>query len=157
FQGLACEASACGDGVLAGLEECEWDPDGARPDGCSESCKIAPGYDCDPKTFACTATECGNGKLERGEQCDDGNDVPFDGCYQCLLEPACTNGVCTAICGDGQRFAAEECDDGNTRSGDGCSADCTIEKGFSCDDVSNDPPDSIEQPVLVRDFIGVDR
>jgi fibro-slime domain-containing protein len=157
FQGLACEASECGDGVLAGLEECEWDPKDARPEGCSDSCKIEASYDCDPKTFACRATECGNGKVERGEQCDDGNGVPFDGCYQCLLEPECANGVCTAICGDGQRFEGEECDDGNTRSGDGCSTDCKLETGFECEDVSSEPPDSILQPVLVRDFIGVDR
>ena len=157
FQGLPCAASQCGDGVLAGLEECEWDPSGARPDGCSETCKIEAGYDCDPATFACATTECGNGQVERGEQCDDHNAAPFDGCYHCLLEPDCKNGVCTAICGDGQRFAGEECDDGNTRSGDGCSADCKLETGFKCDDVSNDPPDSISQPVLVRDFIGVDR
>jgi fibro-slime domain-containing protein len=157
FQGLPCEASACGDGVLAGFEECEWNPAEERPVGCSDSCKIDDGYDCDRRTFACVETECGNESVERGEQCDDGNEVPFDGCEACRLEPSCLDGECTATCGDGQRFANEACDDGNARSGDGCSSDCRLEIGFDCIDVSNDPPESLSQPVLVRDFIGVDR
>lgn len=157
FQGLPCEASACGDGVLAGPEECEWDADDDRSAGCNASCKIEIGYDCDPVTFECVQTECGNERVERGEQCDDGDEVPFDGCDACRLEPDCTDGMCAATCGDGQRFADEDCDDGNARSGDGCSADCTIETGFDCADVADDPPESLSQPVLVRDFIGIDR
>jgi fibro-slime domain-containing protein len=95
--------------------------------------------------------------IERGEQCDDANEVPFDGCYGCRLEPACQDGNCASTCGDGQRYADEACDDGNVRSGDGCSSTCEEETGFVCNDVSNEPPESIALPVLVRDFIGVDR
>src|SRR5690606_5567276 len=124
-----------GDGIIAGFEECEWDPEEDRPDGCGADCKIEQGYDCDPETFVCALTECGNEVVERGEQCDDPNDMPFDGCYRCRLEPDCTDGVCTSVCGDGQRYDDEECDDGNTISGDGCSSDCKVEDGFHCTDV----------------------
>ena len=53
--------------------------------------------------------------------------------------------------------AGEECDDGNNDSGDGCSANCQIEYAFTCTDFSNEPyPESIELPVVYRDFIGRD-
>lgn len=152
--GLRCVAAKCGDGILVGAEECEVPP-GTTVAGCSDTCHIEPGYDCDPKTLTCSPVVCGDGKIQRGETCEDGNDLPFDGCFKCQKEPSCTNGVCQASCGDGQRFAGEECDDGNTRDGDGCSSSCTIEKGFACVDVVADPPTVIQQPVLVRDFIGV--
>ena len=155
--GLRCQASKCGDGVVAGVEECDYKP-GLPVTGCSATtCRIDPGFDCDPKTLLCTAVVCGDGKVQRGENCEDGNTLPFDGCFKCQKEPACVNGVCQASCGDGQRFASEACDDGNTRAGDGCSATCAIETGFKCTDVLGAPPLSIDQPVLIRDFIGVGR
>jgi fibro-slime domain-containing protein len=151
--GLRCQAAKCGDGIVAGLEECDY-PAGAPVAGCSAvSCRIEAGFDCDPKTLACTPVVCGDGKVQRGETCEDGNTLAFDGCFRCQKEPSCTGGVCKAQCGDGQRFASEACDDGNTRDGDGCSSTCTIEKGFACTDVQGAPPASIVQPILVRDFI----
>jgi cysteine-rich repeat protein len=62
--------------------------------------------------------ECGNGVVEGGETCDDGNDVPGDGC-----EPSC---VVTPVCGNGVPEEGEACDDGNTMDGDECGADCQI-------------------------------
>jgi fibro-slime domain-containing protein len=155
--GLPCAAAECGDGILAGLEECEYakgEAVGSKP-GCSATCTIVSGYDCatsDP--FACAATVCGNKIVERGEQCDDGNALAFDGCYKCKSEPSCTDGVCKSVCGDGQRYDDEECDDGNNRDNDGCSSTCKIEKGFTCTDITTDPPASIPLPVTLRDFIG---
>jgi fibro-slime domain-containing protein len=93
----------------------------------------------------------------RGESCEDGNDLPFDGCFKCQKEPACANGVCQASCGDGQRFANEACDDGNTRAGDGCSPTCQIETGYACKDIAGAPPENISLPVLVRDLIATSR
>lgn len=152
--GLACFAAKCGDGIIAGAEECEFTT-ATPPDGCT-SCRIAQTYDC---TFAdsnstCWKTVCGDKKTERGEQCDDGNRLPFDGCYNCRKEPSCANGACAASCGDGQRFDTEACDDGNTKSGDGCSSTCTIETGFTCSDMTLDPPTVLTTPVLLRDFVG---
>jgi len=151
--GLRCQAAKCGDGIIAGVEECEYQP-GAPVTGCSPTtCRIEPGFDCNPATLACNAVVCGDGKVQRGESCEDGNTLPFDGCFDCQKEPSCTNGLCKASCGDGQRFASEACDDGNTRDGDGCSATCTVETGFTCTDVLATPPATINQPILIRDFI----
>ena len=155
--GIRCQAAKCGDGVVAGAEECDFPP-GAPVTGCdATTCRITAGFDCDPKTLKCAPVVCGDGKIQRGETCEDGNDLPFDGCFKCRKEPACVNGVCQGACGDGERFAGEECDDGNTRDGDGCSSTCKVEVGYACVDVVGNPPDSIAQPVLVRDFVGVGR
>lgn len=157
--GLSCSAAKCGDGLLAGNEECEYaegETLGAKP-GCSASCVIESPYDCaSTAPFACALTHCGQLPVERWEQCDDENDLPFDGCYQCKSEPACADGVCKSVCGDGQRYDDEACDDGNNKNGDGCSIACKEETGFGCSDIAGDPPESIHLPVLMRDFIGQD-
>src|SRR5690606_24424850 len=57
-------------------------------------------------------------------------------------------------CGDGIRFASEACDDGNRRNGDGCSEDCEIEEGFLCDVDTDELPESITIPIVIRDFHG---
>ncbi|HMR76152.1 MAG TPA: DUF4215 domain-containing protein, partial [Polyangiaceae bacterium] len=47
--GAKCEADKCGDGIIAGNEECE--DDDATPtsgDGCSATCKVEPGHACGP-------------------------------------------------------------------------------------------------------------
>jgi len=146
--GLRCEAAECGDGVIAGFEECDFV--GSVP-GCT-ACQIDDGYDCDDAS--CAVTACGNGKLERAEQCEEDNAVPFDGCYLCRREPSCSAGVCAAVCGDGQRYRDEACDDGNTRNGDGCSANCAVEDAYACADQVGTPPGSISLPIVFRDFIG---
>lgn len=151
YVGAPCEASECGDGLVAGFEECDFE---VSVTGC-KNCAIDEGYDCDSE--GCTQTECGNGTIERGEQCEDGNDMPFDGCYKCQNELSCSDGVCVPVCGDGQRYANEACDDGNTRSGDGCSATCEIETGFDCDDQIASPAATVALPILYRDFIGQSR
>lgn len=146
--GLSCRAAECGDAILAGVEECDFGGDVA---GCV-GCRIEAEYDCDEE--GCFLTECGNGQLERGESCEDENDRPFDGCYQCRKEPECADGDCMAVCGDGQRYDTEGCDDGNARDGDGCSSQCEIEEGYGCDDVLGEPPEQLLLPVIYRDFIG---
>lgn len=144
--GVRCAAAACGDGIVVGDEECD-----VESEGCSD-CEIVDGYDCD--AVDCHTTVCGDGQIERGEQCEDGNDRPFDGCYECKFEVTCENGSCMSVCGDGQRYADEACDDGNARDGDGCSATCEVENGYSCEDIAGVPPPSVELPVIYRDFIG---
>jgi fibro-slime domain-containing protein len=93
---------------------------------------------------------CGDRIVVFPERCDDGNNLPFDGCSaDCQWEPDCSGSSCTSKCGDGL-VLGEECDDGNTMDGDGCSSACTVEPGFVC----TQPPlgDRIQVPVIYRDF-----
>ncbi len=159
IRGALC-VPACGDGLVVGLEQCD-DANAASGDGCSATCSREPGFACPPQGGECTLTVCGDGVTEGDEGCDDGpNDRPFDGCFQCVREPACSQGECDAECGDGLRFDSEQCDDGNTLDGDGCSSDCQlVELGFVCADtavgeVGASP--TFELPVVYRDFIGID-
>jgi cysteine-rich repeat protein len=57
----ACKPNSCGDGCMAGAEQC--DP----PDGKT----------CDP---TCQKVVCGDGQVGGQEQCDDGNTRNLDGC-----------------------------------------------------------------------------
>ncbi len=134
-------ANVCGDGVVAGNEQCD-DGNTVSGDGCSSTCALEAGYTCPHAGQPCKKIEfCGDGivELNIGEQCDDGNTVSGDGCSSlCQLEP---NWVCpvpdapcvdTVVCGDGKVGGAEQCDDGNTVSGDGCSSTCQNEPGWQC-------------------------
>lgn len=150
--GAACVAAACGDGIVAGNEDCD-DGNTAPADGCSAICVLENGFKCTTPGKPCTPTTCGDGKKEGAEQCDDGNARPYDGCSaDCTIEPKCSGGTCTSVCGDGVKFPGEACDDGNVRSGDGCSSTCQLEPGFTCQVVTSDLPDSIDVPIVYRDF-----
>ena len=65
-----------------------------------------------------TGPVCGNGIVEEGESCDDGNDLPGDGCYQCTPESGsdlCENAYEVSL-GDNYfdtRSASAELDDPN--------------------------------------------
>ena len=67
------------------------------------------------------ANYCGDGRVGGSEQCDDGNTVKGDGCYNCQTELAVS-------CGDSVIQIPEECDDGNHIDADGCSSICEIEE-----------------------------
>ena len=159
--GSRCIASRCGDGALAGNEQCE---DGDDPpesgDGCSENCRIEPGYFCADVGEACEETVCGNAKREGDEPCDDGNDDVGDGCTPlCEREPTCVNGACTSTCGDGMILPGdgEECDDGNLNDGDGCSRNCQEEAGYECMLVTEEPPETLVIPIIYRDMVATGR
>lgn len=123
----------CGDGEVAGPEECD-DDNTVSEDGCSELClleicgnlRVDPGEECDDGNTAAgdgcdaCAIECGDGNLDPGEGCDDGDRTGGDGCDESCIEEICGNGIV-------QLAAPEECDDGNTFPDDGCSATCEAE------------------------------
>jgi len=87
-----------------------------------------------------TGPYCGDNVVDAGESCDDGNQLPGDGCTGvCGIEPnfECppTGGRCTTTlrCGDGLRSPGEACDDANTDMNDGCAGDClSVDPGFYC-------------------------
>ncbi len=98
--------------------------------------------------FVPFAPLCGNKALNTGEECDDGNNVPGDGCHQCKLAKcgdgvvqtgeecdtgtknsdstadACRTNCKLAKCGDNVVDSKEGCDDGNTNDSDGCNNQC---------------------------------
>ena len=157
--GAPCR-TVCGDKKKLGTEQCD-DGNTVNNDGCNSRCQLEPGYVCDAAGL-CKKTVCGDKLKEGTEQCDDtatgATDLPFDGCYKCLVEPDCSAGACKSACGDGQRFSDEACDDGNTFNGDGCSSTCTIETGFSCvDSAAAALPSTKSLPIIARDFIGLGR
>ncbi len=176
-----CNA-VCGDGLIKGNEQCDdgrhclgGSDAGKRcsvasdcasaacepraGDGCTGSCKLEPGFHCPTVGTDCQVAICGNGRTEGLEQCDDGDPVTGpdnelgDGCTPfCTREPSCSGGECIATCGDGIRADSEACDDGNNQKGDGCGATCLKEPGFSCSDVTIDPPTCVDLPLVLRDF-----
>lgn len=137
-----CAEQICGDGKRQGTEECD-DFNTIGGDGCSETCTVEEGYECDGGNWEdkdeCKP-HCGDGIQMVGEACDDGNTEIGDGCSdKCLVEPGyeCSEGECSTICGDGRRAGAEQCDDGNSDNGDGCSAACQVENNYSCSPVDD--------------------
>ncbi|CAD8162503.1 unnamed protein product [Paramecium octaurelia] len=83
---------------------------------------------------------CGDLVVQESEDCDDGNDIEFDGCFYCryscpigcincekgkcldLCLPGFyfMNKVCSPICGDSIIAGNEQCEDNNTQEYDGC-------------------------------------
>lgn len=160
-----CE-TVCGDGIVAGSEEC--DVEGHVDD---ETAQKAGCYQCRFKAY------CGNDVVETGEGCDEGKDT--DWCKDCQIVTCGNNkldeheacdvvdgkvvfsdkteveaqglecNLCRIVgCGDGIVDEGEECDDGNTVDNDGCTNACTRPKcgdgivqtflGEVCDDGVND-------------------
>jgi cysteine-rich repeat protein len=85
--------------------------------------------------------DCGNGVREGAEACDDGANLPGDGCsgtcgveqgWFCPFPPPMQPSQCVPSCGDGRLIGNEPCDDGNARNNDGCSNTCQVEPGYTC-------------------------
>lgn len=132
--------SVCGDGKVDPMikEECD-DANVAAMDGCSETCKVEPGWACPFPGLACEAATCGDGIRAGKEQCDFGA-TASEGCdpTTCTVIPgyACDATTChLTVCGDMVAEGLEGCDDGNDDWGDGCTPDCKREpdcSGASC-------------------------
>ncbi|CAK82971.1 unnamed protein product (macronuclear) [Paramecium tetraurelia] len=144
----------CGDGVVIGDEQCD-DGNDLGEDGCFEcyyqcqnQCtKCLKGFceECDTMGWYLEWNQCfpycGDKLVVGNEECDDGNIIPYDGCYQCKYQcqEQCTdcqkgvcykcevkgwtllNNLCNPLCGDGYVVQGyEQCDDGNNLQYDGC-------------------------------------
>lgn len=133
-----CLFNTCGDGVVAGNEECD-DGNEVAGDECNPACRSTP-------------ITCGNAHVEAGEECDDGNERDDDACSngctinrcgnmrrdpgeECdRLQPDdmyCTSDCKRSACRNGRLDPGEECDDGNAVNNDGCTNDC---KKLRCGD-----------------------
>ena len=140
--------TSCGDGLLAGTEECD-DENLLDGDGCSKFCTVEESWTCSSEACSsslCLVAVCGDGVRVGEEECDDGGNTANDGCSSdCKIQCGfiCTGGeagngadTCSATCGDGVKsYSAEECDDGNLLNGDGCSSTCTVETSAFCSQV----------------------
>ncbi|MBQ4359655.1 MAG: DUF4215 domain-containing protein [Proteobacteria bacterium] len=159
--GTSTCSTVCGDGVIAGDEECDYN---GNPTDAALNKKFGC-IQCRKKSF------CGNGLLEAGEGCEP-DDTNGDWCVNCRIK-TCGNGaldpneqcdgklgvgegqVCLDTCrisgcGDGYVDASigEECDDGNASDDDKCTHLCkepycgdgivTPSLGEVCDDGKND-------------------
>ena len=94
-----CVLAHCGDDTRDSNEGCD-DGNTSNGDGCSETCSVEDGWDCNE---APCVTICGDGIQTGAEACDDAG------------ESATCDVDCTlAICGDNvvNMTAGEECDDG---------------------------------------------
>jgi fibro-slime domain-containing protein len=123
----------CGNGVKNPETELCDDGNKVKGDGCSDVCRVEPGWLCTTPGKPCVAIKCGDGVIAGDEDCDDGNAVNGDGCSTaCRLEKgfkcdeagkACTK----TTCGDKKKEGTEQCDDGNLDPFDGCNPECDIE------------------------------
>jgi fibro-slime domain-containing protein len=154
-------ATTCGDGIIAGNEQCDNGTNNGAYGTCNPNCTRAaycgdgvvqnPPEQCDDgvnlTTYGglnkvcgpgCTwAPYCGDGVVSNGEQCDEG---ALNGSGYGHCSATCGLG---ARCGDGMKNGPETCDDGvnNGAAGDPCAANCqlkcgngVIDQGEQCDD-----------------------
>jgi len=141
--GPTCDDPRCGDGRIDYPEACD-DGNDKSGDGCSSTCQVEDGWQCDDAGRPCTDI-CGDGRTVSDDEdaCDDGNFINGDGCNsQCKVERGytCTKSktsksVCSVMCGDGLILGFEACDvaRNNTAHAAGCSSDCSkITDGWDC-------------------------
>ena len=135
--GTQCIARACGDGILAGSEECD-DGNYVSNDGCSKQCKREENFHCPTPGAPCLADICSDGVMTGDETCDDGNLTDGDGCsseckieFQWECDASGKNCTKTASCGDGILQGSESCDEGTHKTA-GCDDKCQIVDGWRC-------------------------
>ncbi|CAD8170515.1 unnamed protein product [Paramecium octaurelia] len=175
--------SKCGDKIVQENEECD-DGNEIEFDGCY-NCQFSCSLNCqDCQQGICLdscqygyhlvndicMTICGDMVVAGTEQCEDGNKISHDGCYQCQYScpldcSDCIHGqclmcdagfvlydnFCTNICGDGILSNLEQCDDGNQSDGDGCSSDCFVENNWICK-VDGDCT-YVKYPTIISEYI----
>ncbi|CAD8207704.1 unnamed protein product [Paramecium octaurelia] len=183
----------CGDKlVLQQYEDC--DDGNLQPyDGCYQ-CKFQCIEDCNICDRGQCILKCGDGYefvnnnchsicgdqiITKEEDCDDGNPIKFDGCFQCKYSCPencfdCYQGTCLECndqyqllisnqckqqlnCGDGLIQEEEECDDGNSYAADGCK-DCFIEQNWVCITITTDSPSQctfVKAPILVVNYLNM--
>ncbi|CAK74202.1 unnamed protein product (macronuclear) [Paramecium tetraurelia] len=116
-----------------------------------KSCKGLIGLYYDNYSNDCLP-QCGDGIVVGLEQCEDQNNIPYDGCYECQYQChkmcsncqkglcfECKNGYhlngqqCITKCGDGIKIGDELCDDQNDVVRDGCTF-CKVDPLYKCEE-----------------------
>lgn len=95
--------AVCGDGLIRGTEVCDDDND-VDGDGCSSTCTVETGYECDGAEPTVCTEVCGDGFNFGSNDCDDGDNYDNDGCtsgceielgYECSGGDHTTADTCT--------------------------------------------------------------
>lgn len=125
---LNLTGGVCGNNVIEGTESCD-DGNLLSGDGCSSSCTVETGWNCNSSPSTCS-TSCGDGIVAGSEQCDDGNTVNGDGCASaCQVESGFTcsgsPSVCTILLPNGSACAqGNVCQSGFCADGVCCNSAC---------------------------------
>ncbi len=124
----------CGDGVIAGDEECDDGRDNSdvEPDACRTDCRVA---------------YCGDGVIDALELCDDGNDDPADTCDACGLPAVpCTPCTTDEECGRSVDRCLELID--GAWCGRACAVDADCPDGTICTLVDRTSPQCVPEPLV---------
>lgn len=133
--GGADGATLCGNGVLDDGERCD-DRDTTPGDGCSATCRVETGWECDQGEPTGCDELCGDGRRVGAEAkaagCDDDNTQLADGCDEsCRVE---AEWDCT-----GEPSVCERADGGSQSTGGaGPTLECTLSTDCDDDDVCTD-------------------
>ncbi|CAD8114585.1 unnamed protein product [Paramecium primaurelia] len=144
----------CGNNSLAlySLDECTCNP------FCLD-CRFGYCYQCRQSYYLINNTcinICGDMIVQEDEECDDGNEIEFDGCFGCQFScplncQDCQKGICLdscqygyqlinneciTICGDLIIAGTEQCEDNNKINYDGC-YQCQYSCPLYCNDCIN--------------------
>ncbi|CAD8085623.1 unnamed protein product [Paramecium sonneborni] len=105
----------CGNGIIEAQEQCD-DQNFINGDSCNNYCELT----CDPNCISCVdgiclqcaegwifnlffcKPICGDSIMVGNEECDDGNSISFDGCFQCQFQ-------CIKFCEDCQQGVCQSC------------------------------------------------
>lgn len=120
--------SKCGDGVIAGSEECD-DGNMVDGDGCNSDCKFTCLSSDTARNCAAADACAGQGICSDAHVCVTGKPLAEGQDCGAVVGNVCSEGVCRPrACGNGVRDPGEECDDGNKLNLDGCDSACKLEQ-----------------------------
>lgn len=147
----ACYTPVCGNGIVDATtinEKCD-DSNLVNGDGCSDTCKIEKGWNCEREPSSCTTNDkkitiChasgldGTTKFETLNLSENAVYSPGNGGHfnengtQKAGHESDYLGACTAkdLCGNDVVDVGEQCDDGNTDNVDACNNFCTFNPGI---------------------------